>query len=90
MFCDLYQESEMLFYESSVLHNQWLFLSFFGGILLVLTIVLGFMAIWQPRREVIRIPTLKAIPWLLILLYVFIVSYAIIYVIIRMFIPPNW
>jgi|WetSurMetagenome_2_1015567.scaffolds.fasta_scaffold1790253_1 hypothetical protein len=79
----------MLFYESGVLHNQWLFLTFFGGIMLALIILLGFMTMWQPRRETV-IPTSKAIPWILILLYFFTVLYAITYVIVRMFFPPNW
>jgi hypothetical protein len=80
----------MLFYESYILHNQWLFLSLFGGLILVLTFVLGFMAMWQPRSEGGNLTTLKAIPWILILLYVFIVLFAIIYVVVRMFYPPNW
>lgn len=87
-------------FHLEVLQNRWVFLGLFGGIVLVLAMVLTYVALWQPRppgqfnqpdsRLQGWIPLRLAIPWFLILTYVGVVLYGILYVILVSTTPPNW
>jgi uncharacterized membrane protein YadS len=81
-------------YQLSVLQNQWVILAFFGGIVLMLGLVLSYMTMWRPRksspepisggRELI-----KWIPWFIIVLIIAIVIFQVTYTIILSYYPPN-
>jgi len=81
-------------YQLSVLQNQWLILAFFGGIVLMLGLVLTYMMMWRPRNPAVEPISggrnlIKHIPWLIFLIIISIVIFQITYTIILSYYPPN-
>lgn len=87
----------MLRYE--ILREQWLLATLGGGLVLVLTTVASYLAIWRPRpgkpeegnrEEPPRLTFLQAVPMVLVLTYVGIVIFMLGYFIQKIYYPPNW
>ncbi len=93
----------MLPYE--VLRGQWLLGALGGGLVLLLTAVASYLAIWQPRPgkplepsqgsagDESRPPTmtfLQSLPVVLLLTYVGIVIFMVVYFAEKIASPPNW
>ena len=77
-----------------VLQAQWLWLALLGGSALVLAIVLAYLAIWRTGRNgdgrAVTPSGSGKTPWVLILVYVATLVFALGYVIMRAVVPPNW
>ena len=88
-------------FQLDVLQNQWVALSLFGGVALVLVMILSYLALWRARggesgtQGTAGEPASPArgrprLPWVLILVYAATVVFAIVYVALRAANPPNW
>jgi hypothetical protein len=93
----------MLRYE--VLRGQWLLATLGGGLILMLTTVATYLAIWRPRSGPSPAPPegsakrenctfamtfLQALPVVLLLTYVGIAIFMVIYFADMIVSPPNW
>ena len=91
----------MLRYE--VLREQWLLATLGGGLVLLLTTVASYLAIWRPRpgqtqdqsedRKGHHPPIMtffQALPAVLTLTYVGIAIFMLAYFVQKIFYPPNW
>ncbi len=81
-------------FQLSVLQNQWLILALFGGIVLMLGTVAGYLMMWRPRNESPEPITsgrelIRWIPWILIILFIAIVIYQVASSLILAPNPPN-
>jgi hypothetical protein len=68
-------------FRLDVLQNQWVILALVGGLGLMGLVLLMYMALWRARGRV---------PWILIVIWVAAVLYAVGYVTIQAQQPPNW
>ena len=90
-------------FRLSVLQYQWLILALFSGAILVLGTVLAYMMIWRPRKDNDQAVAesryegystigwyFSFMPWVLTLVYVSVIVFAIVYTLIKIANPPNW
>ena len=86
-------------FRLDVLQNQWLWLAMGIGLALVLCVALFQLALWTPRVDPVahapsKPPFLKwltsCLPAVLILVYTFVVVFAVIYTLAMTRNPPNW
>ena len=83
-------------FRLDVLQNQWLVFAMAGGAAIVLGIVLFSLAMRRPRVEGGASPPRKSgswlsgVPALLILVYAFVVVFALVYTARMIRQPPNW
>ena len=80
-------------FRLDVLQNQWLILSLLGGVVVLLGVVLWYLAEW--RLPDVESPSgaerrRRPMPWVLIVVYVGLVGFAIVYVWAKWQSPPNW
>jgi len=86
-----------------VLQNQWLVLAFFGGVVILMGVVLTCLSLWRPRGGVIdeddavagrhNVPVRQwasFMPWLLVATFAAFVVYSVGYVLYMAHRPPNW
>lgn len=90
--------------DLNVLHSQWLAMALMGGLVLMLSTILTYYALWRPRAgegqyigtQKVKGPISLArwwvsfVPWILTLTYLAIATYGIWYVLAKMAHPPNW
>ncbi len=86
--------------EIGTLRAQWVLLALLGGAAVTLLMVLGYAAMWQPRRDVEEdepVPPrrrlawwFRDVPWILILSYAVAVVFTVLYVSAKAANPPNW
>jgi hypothetical protein len=81
-------------YQLSVLQDQWLILSLFGGIVLMLSVAAAYLMMWRPRNEsnepIKNFRQLAGwIPSFIIVLFLFIIIFQLAYTIILHYYPPN-
>ena len=81
-------------YQLSVLQNQWLILSMFGGVVMVIALVSMYLMMWRPRiesQEPLRggNALIRWIPWFIFALFICIVIFQVTYTIILSYNPPN-
>jgi uncharacterized BrkB/YihY/UPF0761 family membrane protein len=83
--------------QLDVLQYQWLILTLLIALALVFAFLLSYLAAWRREEEggaapegAPAAPQRRRVPWILIILYVVVVAYAIIYVAMRADSPPNW
>ncbi len=82
----------MLHYQ--VLQSHWLLLSIFGSMILMVSLVLTYMAIWRPRSgdEGTVVPGSEGIsdrwyhyiPWIIVLTYAAVFGFAVTYSVVYM------
>jgi MFS superfamily sulfate permease-like transporter len=77
-------------FRLDVLQNQWLILALAGGTALVLVLVLAYLAVWRGARGEAECEQPRRIPWVLIIIYVVTLVYAIIYLAMTAANPPTW
>ena len=75
--------------EYTIVQTQWLIAGLAGGTVVMLIIVMGYLALWQPRRSKTEVPHLNQrpawinwfadIPWVLIFLFVASLIFSIAY-----------
>lgn len=86
-----------------ILRNQWAVVALLGGIVLTITVILTYWALWRPREEEARkgrqeISDLRSLltwiisflPWVLALATIATMAYVIAYVAMAVFNSPNW
>jgi heme A synthase len=83
--------------QLDVLQYQWLILTLLIALALVFAFLLSYLAAWRAEGKsgaapegAPAAPQRRRVPWILIILYVVVVAYAIIYVAMRADSPPNW
>ena len=84
-------------FQYTILQNQWLFLSLGSGVILTITIILFFLAIWRPRPMVDQGQTFKGsgatwrfMPWILIVTYVAMFVYYFAGPLVQAYWPGEW
>jgi hypothetical protein len=84
----------------NILQNQWLILALLGGVGLMLLFVLFYWPFWSGRDQAqpngvdgqptAATPHHRYMPWVLVVLYLATVIYALVYVFQNAAQPPNW
>jgi len=87
----------------NVLQNQWLVLAFFGGVVIMMGMVLTCLSLWRPRGDLIDEDTIVAsrqnmpvrqwvalVPWLLVATFAALAIYSVGYVLYMAHRPPTW
>jgi hypothetical protein len=82
-------------FRLNILQNQWLLLALAGGVVLTLAVILAYLMFWQPRqRRDAAEPGARSedggISPFLIAVFVSILGFAVVYVVLRTRVPPNW
>ncbi len=81
--------------DINILQNRWLILAFFGGLSLILAVVLAYMAYYRPRpaggQEQAPPPAWwRLMPWVLVLIAAGVIIWGLLYTYAWSVTPPNW
>lgn len=85
-------------FRLNIQQNLWVLLAVMCGTALVLSLVLAYLAIWQPREPRGVEPAdgsheqrgRAALPWILIVTYISVAVWGLVYTISKALNPPNW